>query len=1020
MSIASSLSTAKSPSTALSSAAGTSKGSQLSTTEPNTAVERTQALSSFIDNQATLNDTKPFFSRTTTATMLRQNDRDSMKVENVAARPVFMSFVKWSGTDSIGTIIGGINVPLSLLQTSAIKHEKLGRYQYFSGDIVVRVTASAMAFQAGRLWLSYEAARLYRGARAAGGSVISTTSLDGLEFDPTIPTPMEFRIPFFGPLSEWATIGEFGLGTLTVSVLSPLNSASTATDVTLSFQGWFENVTFGVPTQRAMIPVVSPPAMERPFLQGYKEKDEAENKHVVSDTLDTVAAVAGVMGEIPMLSAIARPVSWGTSLAARAARMFGFSKPNVSHAPTRMEIFPQSTASYMDGSSDAVTLTATSNFDIPMGPVFGSDVDEMDISYICSRMVNIAAYNWDTTLQPGSPLLSIPVMPGISQPTNPAGSVSYNTYQPTPMAFVASMFKYWAGSIKFRFEAVSTPFHAGRLLICYVPDYDPFGFFNINEAGSNYNITWDITTSSHIEFEVPYLSNVPYLETFIDGPDLPYLKNGETSGFGFRDRLRRLSNGAIVVFVLESLVAPATASNTIQILPWIGGGKDIAFAEPTLSEFCVSSGRDRTSLEGKFYDGATMIQPNVAAPALRTIEEDEEEPPPPYERPIRQSGPGPEAKIGPSSSGLSMNSIESVLGKVITTTNHIPAPEPGVDQNMRGSAQNDMNFETWMPAKYLDPMDRAKLVSGECITNLRLLTRRMSPAYVIMPLNATAAGTLAHAPPTNHHVLCFDLDYFSTRVAFGDDAIYHRPFGGIGVGTNPWLYETPTFLSYISYLYTYVRGTRRFLVTSRPSAVINGAPFTTGTQRFVDSTMDGAHRPTGEFDIRVSAVVSNDAYTHAPWFRPEESLVAYNFANNSFATIGDNYTYGLGSLYSSDSYVKRIGSDGTCLEVSTNPASTYPIRLLSDPAEAPIDWNISQRGGFPRKRRFLEIRYRPQTTSPKEDTSNFQPIYWPIPTTISEAAGDDMSYGYLQNPPRITRIAKVHVFMNPNGTTLRL
>lgn len=991
------------PNQAIKTAAGTSK--DVPTSEPNSAVERTQQLSSYVDNQETLQDTRAKSLTLPTITALRQRDDLNTKINNVAARPVFIGNVVWQASHALGDIITNLSVPRDVLGASVIKQQKLARFQFFSADVVMRVTASAMAFQAGRLWLSFEAASHPRGARQSSASVIAATSLDGLEFDPTVPTPMEFRVPYFAPMSEWNTIGEFGLGALKVTVISPLNSASTASDVSLSVQAWLENVTFGVPTQAPINLGVAPMAnMVKAFRQSHKEKAQAENTHRVSDTLDTVSEIAGAIGEIPMLSAIARPVSWGTSLAARAARMFGFSKPDVSCAPTRVEIFPQSTASYMDGSSDAVLLSATSNFEIPTGPVFGTDIDEMDIAYVCSRMCNLAAYNWDTTFTPGSVLFSMPVMPGLSQPTGAAGSVSYNHYQPTPMAFVASMFKYWAGAIKFRFEAVSTPFHAGRLLIAYVPNYDPLGAFNVTEVGSNYNIVWDITTSNHVEFEVPYMSNVPYLETFIDGPDIPYLMNGEIIGPNVRNRLRRVSNGAIVVFVLESLVAPSTASNTIQILPWLGGGRDITFAEPTLSEFCVSPGRHNFDMAGRYYDGTVMVQPATTAPVrLRepiSLDEHEE-----FEvvedRPIRQS----------------LRNIRSVSG---SGSSSVPLPTTGVDENMKGSSQNDFNFESWMPAQYMSPMDRAQLVTGECITNLRLLTRRMCPVYTIMPLDATNAGALAHTPPTSGQVLCIDLDYFSSRVRQGDDAIYDRPFGSVAIGGNKWMYELPSFLSYISYLYTYVRGTRRFLITSRPSAVINGATFAEGTQRFPDSTDDRAHAPTGEFDVRMSAIVSNEQYVYHPWFRPEESLIAYNYANESFATIGENYTYGLGALASSDSYVKRIGSNGTSLEVSASAATPYPIRLLADPTLQPTEYNSSVRGDIPRKRRFLEIRYRPQTTATRGVTSNFAPTFWPIPTTISEAGGDDLSFGYLQNPPRITRIAKVHLFAQSDGNMLRL
>jgi hypothetical protein len=983
------------PSTATSVTAAAGTGVGPSTTEPNTSVERTVELTSFIDNQETIADQRPNAVPTMGMERLRQHHTEGTDIRKVGARPVFIQNITWPGTATYGALLSYIDLPLGILNASNIKLQKMQRYQFFSGDIVIRAQASAMAFQAGRLWVSFEAARNERGARRTNLTIQSVTSLDGIEFDPTVPNPVEFRVKYFSPVSEWDRIGTFGLGTVLFSVLSPLNSSSTATSVSFSVQAWFENLTFGVPTSDPFI-LSGPPTrnLERAFRQSHQERKQANREHAVSDALDTVSEIAGAIGTFPLLSAIAQPVSWATSMAARAARMFGFSKPDSPNGPTRMEIFPQSTAHFMDGASDAVSLTATSNFEMASGPVFGTEYDEMDIAYVCSRMPVVGAYNWDTTASIGQPIAFFPVMPGICPKASGAQNVSYGTYAPTPMAYVTSMFKYWAGAIKYRFEAVSTPFHAGRLLIAYVPDFDPFATVNITEIANNYSIVWDITTSNHIEFEVPYMSNTPYLETYIDELNVPALINGATTGTDARDRIRKCANGAIVMFVLNTLVAPSTASNTIQLLIWMGGGKDITFSEPTLGEFTASPARDNYDRSGEYYDGTVMVQPSTNFTVARAREiidfpdtESDEDRPCFARRAIRQS---------------------------------LAPPQVGTDKNMAGSAQNDCNFENWMDMTYIDPMERAKMVTGECITNLRLLTRRLCPSYTIMPLNTTVAGALEVTPPTSNHVLCFDLDNFSSMSGVQDEAIYNCDAGSVVTPGVKWMYSTPTFLSYISYLYTYVRGTRRYMVTSRPSNIINGAPFTTGTVRLADSGGFSVLASDGEFDIRISNIVSNEQYTYFPWFRPEETILDYNNSNNSFATIASNYQFGLGSLYSSDAYVKRLGSKGTSLEVSAHSGTNMPIRLLGDADKIPSEFNALHKSNIPRKRRFLEIRYRPHCTAQKGVTANFPAIVWPIPTTIYEAAGDDLSFGYLQQPPYITRINQTHVFMNNDGTLTRL
>lgn len=967
---------------------------------PNSAVERIQGITSFIDSVETQQETLTLPTHQPDTQKLAQDDTLDMSIAAVMARPIFVSNIDWTASSNVGDVLLTLDLPSSLMSLSTIKKEKMDRFQFMSFDIVLRLIGSPMQFQAGRLWFCFEYGGTARGARACGNLPICFTALKGIEYDPGYPAPVELRIPYYCPVSQWDTIGQYGLGYAKLIVLAPLNTASTTASLGLSVQGWFENPVMGVPTQRTMATTAFARIADEnaandikpltvAFAQSNAEKDQAAHSYKVSDTLDTVGDISDMMGHFPLISSITTPVSWMSRAAASAARAFGFAKPSNQTVTQRVESFLAPTATHMDGASSAFPLVASSNFDVPQGAYYGTDQDEMDINFICSKTVNIGRYIWSSEETVGGVTAVLPVHPGVCAPIAAKDVILGERYQTSPMSYVASMFKYWAGAIKFRLEAVSTPFHAGRLLITYVPNFDPFYAYSITEAGSNYSIIWDIMDSSHIEFEVPYMGNTPYLNVQIDDLLSSHMFGSPVTAEGVR-RARQTMNGAIVVFVLNPLVSPATTSSSIDLLVWMGGGKDLTFAEPSIGSYMPAIDGYHVSTSGHFYDGVAMTQPTASVVPTRIRE------PISFDESFEMTE---DFTLAQAQSGVSI------------------APETGLDSKNVGSVA-DSDYQDWMPMRHIDPTTRAGMCTGEVITNLRLLTRRQSPSYVMYPQDVTTSGAMDVYPPTSNHVLVFDPDHFGVDPGNYDNAIYERQFGAVKPGDErKWLTELPNVMRYISHLFTYVRGTRRYLFNSNPSACINGAVFET----LHDSDRASNPKDRGEFDIRMSQVLSQSSTPQEPWFRPEETVLEYNDVNNSTSTVGDNKTYGYGSLFGGDSYLKRTNTPGIGVEVTVNPSTRYPVRLLTTPLNGSIALNnITAKRSYPRSRRFLEVRYRPFSTSRKGETANFAGNYWPFPITIMEAAGDDMSFGLVQQAPSIRRVSNNIIYQNANGELTRL
>jgi hypothetical protein len=280
-----------------------------------------------------------------------------------------------------------------------------------------------------------------------------------------------------------------------------------------------------------------------------------------------------------MLATIATPVSWITQVGGQVARYFGFNKPSGYKHPTTVALATGLTTAHMDGVSSAIKLAAAEDNALPTMPgMFSTDFVEMDIGYITSRPALLQTFNWDESIPANNAIIAVPISPGIC-PLNEsvAGVWQYDT---TPSAFVASMFKFWSGSMRYRFEVVSTGFHAGRLMISYLPNLSLTSTYSVSDFAHAWSIVLDISEGNEVSFEVPYLSQYPALPCILDDPNFSYVRHQFTEGGATEDSLANMFNGVIVVSVLSPLIRPDNVANSVDINVWVSCGSDMEFLMP--------------------------------------------------------------------------------------------------------------------------------------------------------------------------------------------------------------------------------------------------------------------------------------------------------------------------------------------------------------------------------------------------------------------------------------------------------
>lgn len=743
----------------------------------NISSEATQGLVTFVDQAQPL--TSELYMEDDSRLYQSFNDDGvNHSIEKFLARPITVPALSWSTSTAVGASLFSRTFPDQMWADSVNRLNKMSQFTFFRAKLHFRIAPNAMQFHAGRLYCCWSPFDLQRGAAGITANPTNFTGYQGIEIDPATQIPGELVVPFISPMNSIDLVSNQSCwGTFFVLVLNQLKTGSTATVVPINVSYWFEDIELSMPNPALPITTGAPnlalsvhqnehaPQFQsneqiRAVSQGGSEVRTAVSSGVLSSTLAAVSSAANALSVVPTLKAIAQPVSWLTGVASGVARYFGFNKPSGFRAPQAVLAVDYTTNTYCDGVSLAQPLAAAQDNEMATLPaLFGTDADEMSIRYAVSRPNLLSTFSWSKTTTAGTVLNTINVFPGASSFLGYSGSTTKGLFQPSQLAYVASMFRFWSGSIKYRLEIVSTPFHAGRVMVVYIPSYDPINqpaLQSFNEFGNAYSIILDISNQSSIEFEVPYVSNTPMLLNRMDTTDFSVLKNSETTGVLFRNRIRNFSNGALQVVVLNPLVGADTVAATVDVNVWISGGSDLVFSEPVFGNYArVYPSANGSQYADKNYDGSALSY---------TLREEEE---------------------------------DSTSDECIRAVSQGFTPDSGTNDPAMAEQFNQQPVDVFIPKNKRNVTDPLKLCAGEVISSLRQLIKRASPQYLLNTNKFSAVSTM-----TPGKVFYFD-PLFRGANSLATDSYLTNYYNSVFQ-----VYDNP--LSYVSGLYAASRGSTRY------------------------------------------------------------------------------------------------------------------------------------------------------------------------------------------------------------------
>jgi len=228
------------------------------------------------------------------------------------------------------------------------------------------------------------------------------------------------------------------------------------------------------------------------------------------------------------------------------AKAFGFSRPPMIEAPTNMRPRLIGNMANTNVPDPVVKLTVDAKQEVTIDPsVIGIDMpDEMVVKEISQRESYITQFPWAITAARGQVLWNTFV--------NPFMSVNDTTFTNparwhTACSFASLPFKYWRGTMRYRFQIVCSEYHKGRLRVVYDPNV-------IQSLEGNIAMSRIVDLTNERDFVVDVSWSQPLAFRSVGVGD-----QFSTTAIAATDQV--FSNGVLGLYVENDLTSPNTAVN---------------------------------------------------------------------------------------------------------------------------------------------------------------------------------------------------------------------------------------------------------------------------------------------------------------------------------------------------------------------------------------------------------------------------------------------------------------------------
>lgn len=450
---------------------------------------------------------------------------------------------------------------------------KLRNYTYLKADLHIKIAISGSPFHYGKILVSYQP--------YAARNKILTTSITNYAAEPNYRPlllnylsqapgaavmdvkdnmPLHVECPFLSPnpmhrlfnasslvLSDVTSYDDLAnAGTLYMYGLNRISSVSASpSDVSVYIYGWLSNVELGPPTGTQIAITTESRVM-----------DERETGPV-EKTMTTASVVAESLSSVPQLGPYARASSLVFRGMSKLASLMGWSVPPLLNESSFVKNQPFMNGAQTIGVFTGKRLTIDPKQELVVDPrCCASTEDDMVITAISKVDSYLRSFTWSPSDVPlaGNIFIS-PVTPNLN--TVFLSGLNY-FIQPTAMSFAAMPFRFWRGTVHFRFEVVASQFHRGKLAFYYEPNCWQNALIDGDlDTNKQFIQIIDIQETQSIEFTIGWAFHRDWCQNDYSQADYPY---GPTlADFG------TTANGYIAAVPFTSIQSPDDSDVTVNV-----------------------------------------------------------------------------------------------------------------------------------------------------------------------------------------------------------------------------------------------------------------------------------------------------------------------------------------------------------------------------------------------------------------------------------------------------------------------
>lgn len=436
---------------------------------------------------------------------------------------------------------------------------RMANFSLLSCTLKVKIMINGGPFYFGRIMVDYNpfVANDYISQDAAGGQSALVTASQRLHLfvDPTTSMGGTLTLPFVYPKDKTTIITSelLELGVLYIREINQLGSVSSSTDsIEMSYAVWAEDVKLSAPSSDTT-PYLVPQADEY-------------GTTPVSSIASAVSQAAGKLWSVPVIGPYMRATSMISSAIGTLAKAFGYSRPIIVDAIQPMRPNFVGNLVNCDAPDSSIKLSVDSKQELSIDPrTFGVDTgDELVLSRLASVQSYLVSIPWTTLNAPGDHLYNFRVTPCQAR-------LNSSIYYPTASCFVAQPFRFWKGTVRFRFQIVASAFHRGRIKIVYDPS-----FCKSVESNVAFTRIVDLADERDFTIDVAWANPRSWLLT-----DNLSSTSSNKNLLSFNAARRDNTNGVLAIYVLNGLTSSAATNANIFINAFVSMTDDAEFAVPT-------------------------------------------------------------------------------------------------------------------------------------------------------------------------------------------------------------------------------------------------------------------------------------------------------------------------------------------------------------------------------------------------------------------------------------------------------